>query len=259
MKTALGVLALSVTCAAQAQICSFCDTRVCLEVEFETTEEDQGFPAFVFERGKTYTIFGTIHQSGSMPPFQIVESFTKTANGSAIAMANRFVGNTAMFLGLTPLDLSDIHGFTLPQRAALARVTVPPNAPLGGHLFAYRIILFDGLTTYQGNYSYSSIFVVDPPPSTDAHFIRGDADGNGKVQHPDAILIIEKLNNNLNVDCSDAMDVNDDGFVDFSDVNYLFGRIYNFGNFPPIPPPNVCGPDPTAQDIHDCKGGTSCL
>ena len=84
----------------------------------------------------------------------------------------------------------------------------------------------------------------------DAGFQRGDATGDGRVNISDAIVTLGFLfQGATRPECLDAADANDDGRVDISDpigvVEHLFqGR-------GPLPPPAVCGPDPTPDPILD--------
>lgn len=82
-----------------------------------------------------------------------------------------------------------------------------------GDVFAdKRILSFDATYTYDGN----KFEIVK--------FLRGDADGNGKVELTDAVFILNFIFQNGGApSCLKAADANDDGFIDISDpIKILF-------------------------------------
>ncbi len=89
-------------------------------------------------------------------------------------------------------------------------------------------------------------------------FIRGDVNQSGSVNITDAVLIFQFLFNGKDswvAPCNDAVDTNDDGQMDMSDgMNVMISL---FLNGAPIPPPNVCGVDPTADELS-CEGYPLC-
>lgn len=97
-----------------------------------------------------------------------------------------------------------------------------------------------------------TLTLISAPAFAQWTFIRGDANGDGSVNIADAIATLEHLFNNGASPCMDAMDVNDDGSKNIADAVALLDEL--FGGAPgSIPPPNVCGTDPTA-DMLDCAG-----
>jgi len=84
-------------------------------------------------------------------------------------------------------------------------------------------------------------------------FRRGDVDGDGAVELPDAIAILDRLFlGGEPPGCPDAADANDDGELDLSDPITILSRLFLGGE--PLPPPGPidCGPDPTADALPAC-------
>ena len=82
-------------------------------------------------------------------------------------------------------------------------------------------------------------------------FLRGDLDGNGKINILDGVLSVQaqSLNAPLAHDCADALDANDDGKLDGSDAVAILQFIFERG--PEIAPPfPACEPDPTPDGIR---------
>ena len=94
-----------------------------------------------------------------------------------------------------------------------------------------------------------------------AKFSRGDADGNGKINISDAVLIIQNIVGNLpkRFQCDDILDANDDGALNVTDaipvLNYIFQR-NPLG--PPLAAPfKTCATDPTADTLSCAAGVTT--
>ena len=87
-----------------------------------------------------------------------------------------------------------------------------------------------------------------PPPVED--FFRGDADGNGRINVNDAVLIIQIAVGNLGsrYNCPDALDANDDGSSNISDAVPVLRWVFQRGARLPAPFLG-CGADPTADDL----------
>lgn len=87
-----------------------------------------------------------------------------------------------------------------------------------------------------------------PPPVED--FYRGDADGNGRINVGDAVLIIQIVLGNLDAryNCPDALDANDDGGANISDAIPVLRWVFQRG--PRLPAPFLgCGADPTDDEL----------
>jgi hypothetical protein len=82
------------------------------------------------------------------------------------------------------------------------------------------------------------------------HFLRGDANLDAAIDLADAETILNASTMGAPLPCRDAADVNDDGFLDVSDVVTILQFL--FSGSPPPPPPF---PDPggdTTVDFLDC-------
>lgn len=80
-------------------------------------------------------------------------------------------------------------------------------------------------------------------------FIRGDANGDGRVDLADPIHTLSHLFGSADrVACPDAYDVNDDGALDLADPIYAVRFLFSGGEPPPAPFPGP-GPDPTPDEL----------
>jgi len=88
--------------------------------------------------------------------------------------------------------------------------------------------------------------------SAETPFVRGDADGNGKINIADGVLIIQRILGNVppGIQCDDALDADDDGELSIGDSMPVFQYIFAKGPALPAPFPD-CGPDPTS-DANAC-------
>lgn len=89
-----------------------------------------------------------------------------------------------------------------------------------------------------------------PPPTK---FSRGDADGNGKINVADAILIIQIKVGNLTQKfaCDDVLDADDNGQTTVTDAIPVLMYIFQKG--PDLKPPfRTCGVDGTPNDTLVC-------
>lgn len=91
-------------------------------------------------------------------------------------------------------------------------------------------------------------------------FVRGDCNNDGSRNLPDVIFLLGFLfpqGTPPIIACRDACDNNDDGGLNLPDVITQLNAL--FGMPPaPLPPPAVCGPDPTSADSFDCPTFASC-
>jgi hypothetical protein len=84
-------------------------------------------------------------------------------------------------------------------------------------------------------------------------FRRGDANGNGRFDVGDVVLIIQVALGNLpeRFDCDDVRDTNDDGQAIVTDAVPLLTFLFRVG--PPLPDPFLtCGVDPSDNDGLGC-------
>ena len=92
-------------------------------------------------------------------------------------------------------------------------------------------------------------------PLRAADFVRGDANGDGKVSISDAHVVLRYLFNfGEPPDCMIAADFNDDGFVDYSDPSFILSLGCSGEPAPAAPFPEP-GPDPTPPQNGE---GLSC-
>jgi len=115
----------------------------------------------------------------------------------------------------------------------------------------FNIFIVDGYTRLPAlTGSTVEIQVVAPP--FPRFFLRGDADGNAKVEITDAIRILNYLFlGGVPPVCIDAADVNDTGRIDISSAVALLNFLFLGGPQPAVPFPNQ-GLDPTPDGVPDC-------
>jgi len=83
-------------------------------------------------------------------------------------------------------------------------------------------------------------------------FLRGDANADGASDISDAVKILFHLFLGGGVSCADAMDVDDSGETDITDVLFLLRYLFQSGQAPP-PPFFTCGPDGTEDAFPPCE------
>jgi len=98
------------------------------------------------------------------------------------------------------------------------------------------------------------VTLIDEPP--EPSFVRGEANGDGKVDVADAVAILGHLFGGKNLECRSAADANDDGRLDIADAVSLLGYLFAAGE-PPSEPFPSCGTDPTTDDL-DCSEYAPC-
>jgi len=81
-----------------------------------------------------------------------------------------------------------------------------------------------------------------------AVFLRGDANGDGKLDISDAVKILRFLFSGDTSDCAEALDANDDGRLDIADAVFLLGYLFSEGPRPPAPFPDA-GSVPPVQSL----------
>lgn len=86
-------------------------------------------------------------------------------------------------------------------------------------------------------------------------FLRGDANGNGRVFGIlDALFLLEwAFAGGPEPDCFDAADADDNGSISaILDAKFVLEYSFIFGPTPPAPGPDTCGEDPT-DDSLECE------
>jgi hypothetical protein len=150
--------------------------------------------------------------------------------GEDIVVRGRgFLPNVEVLFGDT------IAAFVYLSSSAL-RVTVPAAAAPGQTVLRLR----------QDAQSANADFEFVPPPA----FVRGDANGDSRVDVSDATLISSiVLQGSVSFPRNrDALDTNDDGRIDFGDALNLLRYLFEAGAMLPAPFP-AAGQDPSADGI----------
>ena len=85
-------------------------------------------------------------------------------------------------------------------------------------------------------------------------FRRGDMNSDGLLDIGDAIGLLSALlpppgGPVPTINCDDAVDVNDDGMIDLADPIFLLSILFPPPGNPSLPPPIVCGFDPTLDPL----------
>lgn len=88
------------------------------------------------------------------------------------------------------------------------------------------------------------------PPSGGRAFVRGDADGDSRVNITDAVAVLLHLFGGMRLECEDHGDVDDSGEVSIADAIGLLDFLFRRGPAPRPPFPRP-GHDPTPDD-HPC-------
>ncbi len=88
-------------------------------------------------------------------------------------------------------------------------------------------------------------------------FMRGDANGDARVDISDAISMLLFLFAGKNTSCKDALDTNNDNMLDIADPVALLAYLFA-GGAQPAAPFSYCGVDPDGQDSLGCASYTPC-
>ena len=104
----------------------------------------------------------------------------------------------------------------------------------------------------------ASLFFLPLQTVDAATFVRGDTDGDGELSLPDPVRTLGYLflRDPLILDCSDAADGNDDGFLDISDAVYVLRHLFLEKVTISAPYPE-CGEDLT-EDGLGCVSSPAC-
>lgn len=92
-------------------------------------------------------------------------------------------------------------------------------------------------------------------------FARGDCNSDGSFNLPDVVFLLGFLFPQGGVPpallCTDACDSNDDGSLNLPDAVTALAALFGMPSVP-LPPPLVCGADPTPNDGLDCASFPAC-
>lgn len=167
----------------------------------------------------------------------------------------------------SPLDYVEIHEVApSPAPTGGARVTVTGVRFLSG---AETAVTLDGVPVVPVSLE-SDVLVFDAPPHPDgdvpleisnsegraavsftyrSEFMRGDTNGDARIDLGDAVGILHYLFSGGVTNCLDVVDANDDGGVDVSDPVSLLGYLFLGTNRPPEPFISR-GVDPTEDSLR---------
>jgi hypothetical protein len=157
------------------------------------------------------------------------------------------------------LDLASLgrHGFRLEGIRPVTWMTVASlnSGDLnddGAADFAFTEVSSPYWQLEDGSMPPGSVHVVyGIPPSVP--FIRGDADGDGRLNITDGVFTLSHLFlGGVNPLCEDATDTDDRGTVELTDAVYFLNHLFLGGPEPPAPYPTP-GDDPT-EDGLGCRG-----
>ena len=95
-------------------------------------------------------------------------------------------------------------------------------------------------------------FITPEALPTAGPFLRGDANGDGRIHVTDAIGILLAVLSRDDLACEDALDVDDSGAIDFMDGLTLLWFLFDRG---PAGSIGICGPDPTADPLGCSRPG----
>jgi hypothetical protein len=103
-------------------------------------------------------------------------------------------------------------------------------------------------------FTASTIAILHGRPAAEPTFRRGDADGGGKPDLSDAVLVLGSLFlGGGPLPCEDAADANDDGALDLADPIALLGHLFLGAGPLPAPGAGSCGLDATADGLAPCE------
>jgi len=192
------------------------------------------------------------------------------AFGAAIAPAGDFDGDGLRDLvigapgssGLTPVrgaayvlrgqrDLLATARVDFPDSGELAiqLVESPPRSGLGSFVdggFDWNV---DGADDVIVANATNTVYVVLGGEPRAATFVRGDANGDGRLDLSDAVSVLSFLFlGGPGSSCLDALDADDRGSIEITDAIYVLGFLF-LGGAPPPPPFPDAGSDPTPDGL----------
>ena len=86
------------------------------------------------------------------------------------------------------------------------------------------------------------------PPDGAGGFIRGDTNGDAKINVTDPVVLLLHLFQGAPLDCEDRADADDNGSLNLSDVLHILNYLFRAGAAP-SPPFPAAGEDSTADDL----------
>jgi len=133
---------------------------------------------------------------------------------------------------------------------------------LGGDSTGFQETLQDFGTYEYAVIGYTSLGASAPVscvlPVVSVLFVRGDVNGDGRVNVADPIFTLGYLfRDGPEPTCMEAANVNDDRSIDIGDVIYILGYIFR-GEEPPKAPFPDCGEDPDPENSLGCSYYAPC-
>ncbi|MGQ9590329.1 MAG: LamG-like jellyroll fold domain-containing protein [Planctomycetota bacterium] len=113
--------------------------------------------------------------------------------------------------------------------------------------------------TARAHYTYGAVTGAAFGAGGGANFRRGDANADGGMNITDGIFVLNYLFlGGPAPTCLDAADSNGDNALNITDGIYILNYLFLGGTAPPEPGPDVCGPDPDADEDQTCESYTTC-
>ncbi|MBN1421102.1 MAG: hypothetical protein JXP34_20185 [Planctomycetes bacterium] len=177
---------------------------------------------------------------------RILASDLPGAYGLAVDAAGRaFVSESASGSILSVEPDGAVSTFALPAEGVFA---APTYLTLRAGDGAFRA----GAGPAAGELAFTSsdfaTFNVLTRVVAELHFIRGEVNGDGRIDIADAVWTLGALYGGLPLRIADAADVNDDGILDLADPIRLLDHLFRSGE-PPAAPYPTPGPDPTPDEL----------
>lgn len=88
-------------------------------------------------------------------------------------------------------------------------------------------------------------------------FVRADVNGDGEINLVDVARCLSVLFQGDTVECTDAVDIDDNGILEITDAVSLLSYLFLSGGPPAAPFPD-CGADPTPGDPVPCDSYSGC-
>jgi hypothetical protein len=162
-------------------------------------------------------------------------------------------GSTYVVRGGPEVLEADRIDFPNCRDAAIRLVETPQSSGLGVLVDGGFDWNRDGIDDVLVANASSTIHIVLGGKEAERTFVRGDANGDGRVDLSDAVSVLAFLFLGAPAPrCPDSFDGDDNGQVQITDAIYLLGHLFLGGPAPPPPYPGA-GSDPSADEL-DCLG-----
>ena len=188
----------------------------------------------------------------ALPPLTLlsVEPAEVAADGTTAVTVTgeNFLPDTRIRIGTR-----DLVGQSPPSSDGRVITGTAPALSTGEVLGPRDIVANDG----RGRVTLPAAVTYVEAGSSATRFIRGDSNGDGRVDSSDAVHTLGVLfQRGVPSGCDAAGDVNGDARIDVSDAVFTLGFLFRSGAGPAPPYPD-CGPG-TDADLA-CEGSPACL